>query len=675
MKRAGLILLIFTCAIACYWPALHGAILWDDPAHIPRAELQSWRGLARIWTETRATQQYYPVLFSAFWFEHKLWGDDTFGYHLVNVIWHAGSACLLALLLRRLWNSPAANRAGDGASVGWTVPEGTEWFAALLFTVHPIAVESVAWITEQKNTLSLLFYLAAANVYWKFHDTRRWPTYAVASGLFALALGSKTATVTLPAALLVVIWWKNGRLTKRDVLPLASWFVGALAMGLFTSWVERTFIGAEGIAFDLTFPQRLMLAGRVLWFYIGKLFWPAELNFFYPRWDVARDAMSWIVYVVATGASTIALWFLRRRSRAPLAAWLLFVGALFPILGFFKVFFFVFSYVNDHFVYLASLSFFASVSASLALALGRAPVALRRTAQAGCLVLVVVLALQTHRQSALYRDNETLFRATAAKNPESWMAHVLIGYALGSQPGRRAEAIEEYRTALRLNPDYPEAHVGLATELMKRPEDEAEALRHFEEALRLRPTYVEAHVNLAVALSKDPARLGEAVRHYEAALAIRPDFAETHNDLANALAKLPGRLPEALAHYEEALRLRPGYAEAHNNYALALAKMPGRDAAALEEFKAALRLNPNLAAAHHNLARFLAGRPGREAEMLEHAEAAVRLAPNSAEMRNTLAVIYAQRGQFDKARFEWIEALRLNPDYEIARRNLQRLTP
>ena len=161
-----MVLLIFGLVLFCYWPALRGAILWDDPAHVPRPELQSWQGLGRIWTDIHATQQYYPVLFSAFWVEHRLWGDNTLGYHLVNVVFHTLSCCLLALLLRRLWG-PAPT--GESS----VVPVGAEWFAAALFAVHPVCVESVAWITEQKNTLSLVFYLLAAFVYLDFAERRQ----------------------------------------------------------------------------------------------------------------------------------------------------------------------------------------------------------------------------------------------------------------------------------------------------------------------------------------------------------------------------------------------------------------------------------------------------------------------------------------------------------------------
>ena len=272
----GYVALIFILALFCYWPALNGELLWDDPAHVTRPDQQSWDGLIRIWTTPLATQQYYPFLHSVFWLQHRLWGNSTLGYHLIIVLEHATAAWLLALCLRRLWNLPSIPNTGQSA-----IPRGTEWVAALLFTVHPVCVESVAWISEQKNTLSLLFYLAAAFVYLGFSATRRPRTYGLATFLFLLALTSKTTTTTLPAALLVVLWWKHGRLSwKKDVAPLLPWFLLAATAGLATAWFEKNLLGADGSEYTLTLIERTLLAGRAVWFYLRILFWPEGQAFF-----------------------------------------------------------------------------------------------------------------------------------------------------------------------------------------------------------------------------------------------------------------------------------------------------------------------------------------------------------------------------------------------------------
>ena len=312
--------LILVGTLAAYFPALGGDFLWDDAGHVTSPALQSWSGLWRIWSEVGATQQYYPLLHTAFWIEHQIWGDATVGYHLINVLWHSLSAFLLIVILRRV--------AVPGAVL-----------AGFVFALHPVCVESVAWIAEQKNTLSTLFYLAAALAWLRFEDDRRPVRYLVASLWFVAALLTKTVTATLPAALLVVAWWRCGRLTWRgEVRPSLPWLSVGVAAGLGTAWFESVQIGAAGDAFALGPVERGLLAGRVVWFYLGKLLWPAELIFFYPRWTI--DATVWWQWLFPLAAlalvAGLAVW--SRRDRTPLAAVLLFGGTLFPVLGFVNVY-------------------------------------------------------------------------------------------------------------------------------------------------------------------------------------------------------------------------------------------------------------------------------------------------------------------------------------------------
>jgi len=667
----GMVCLIFAVVLLCYWPALHGAILWDDPAHVPRPEIQSWSGLLRMWTDARSTQQYYPVLFSAFWFEHRLWGDDTLGYHLVNVFLHATSCCLLALILRRLWSEPTVPPP-NAPPAGRTVPPGTEWFAALIFAVHPVCVESVAWITEQKNTLSLALYLVAGLAYLNFNTRRTRGSYALASAMFLFALGAKTVTTTLPAALLVVLWWKHGKLSwRRDVRPLLPWLVAALAMGLFTSWVERKVIGAEGGAFEITAPQRLLLAGRVLWFYLGKLIWPVDLMFFYPRWDMAQASLAWLGWLAASIATTAGLWILRHRTRGPLAGWLFFAGSLFPVMGFFKVYFFIFSYVNDHFQYLPCLGVIATSAAGVALLLSSAPTATRIAGRGLCGVVLCLLAWQTNRQSRLYQDNVTLFQAAIAANPDTWMGHHILGFALAKLPDRHAEAIAQFQEALRLNPEYPDAHLGLGVELAALPGRKAEAIAQYEQAVQLRPVYAEAHINLGVELAAMPGRLPEAMQHFRTALSIKPKIAEAHADLADTLLRLSGPEPEVIAEYEESLRLRPDYAEAHFGLAKAFAQLRGRNKEAIAHLEEGLSLAPDSASAHVNLANLLAAQPDRQTDALQHYEAALRLKPNFSEAHANLAnLLTSLPGRLPEALTHYEMALQIDPSLSWVHRNL-----
>ena len=297
LRDAAAAALLFCATLFAYWPALQGDLLWDDTAHLTQPELQSLHGLGRIWFDLGSTQQYYPLLHSAFWIEHRIWGDALLGYHLTNITLHALSAFLVVMIVRRL-SLPGA------------------WLAGFVFALHPVCVEAVAWISEQKSTLSGVFYLASALTYLRFDETRRRPHYVLAFGLFLLALLTKTVTATLPAALLVVLWWQRGRLAwRRDVLPLVTWTALGASAGLFTAWVEKTYVGARGNDFALSFLDRFLVAGRAIWFYAGKVVWPANLIFSYPRWKI--DPQVWWQYLFPAGvvALVVVLCLLARRSR------------------------------------------------------------------------------------------------------------------------------------------------------------------------------------------------------------------------------------------------------------------------------------------------------------------------------------------------------------------------
>jgi len=536
----GLLLLGLT--FAAYWPALNGDFLWDDDAHVTKMALRSFDGLRRIWTELGATQQYYPLLHSAFWLEARLWGDVVIGYHIVNVVLHVIAACLVVTLCQRLSIKGA-------------------WLAGAIFALHPINVESVAWISEQKNTLSLVFYLLAAFAYLQFDDTRRRRDYAIATALFICALMTKTVTASLPAALLVVFWWERGRIEwKRDVVPLLPWFVVAAASGLFTAWVERHIIGAEGSDYNLDVLQRVLLAGRVICFYFYKIIWPANFIFTYPHWTVdASVAWQWLfdLALVVTG---IWFWRMRVRNRGPLAALLFFGGSLFPVLGFLDIYPFRYSYVADHFAYLASLGVIVPVSAVIATAIERVgELRARRAALGATAALVALLAVLSNLQSRMYSDVQTLYRTTIAQNPDDWMAHNNLGriYARGSR--RRADAIKEFETVIRLKPDHGLAHYSLGVALFVSGRG-PEAIEHFQAAILYLPKNVlivaNSHFFIGEILTGMPGRLPEAIANLNAALKLRPTDGESHHALGIAL-KDAGRAEESRAQLDTAAALRP----------------------------------------------------------------------------------------------------------------------
>ncbi len=558
-------LALFAATLVAYLPALGAGFIWDDqPGHVTKPELRSLAGLARIWFEVGATQQYYPLLHSAFWLEHKLWGDSPFGYHLLNVLLHAWAACLAGTLLRRL--------AVPGA-----------WFAAALFALHPVCVESVAWIAEQKNTLSTVLYLSAATAWLRFDASRRPRDYALATLCFVAALLTKTVTATLPAALLVVVWWQRGRIDgRRDVVPVVPWFAAGLGAGALTAWVEHAHIGAQGGDFALGPIERTLVAGRAAWFYLGKLLWPADLSFIYPRWTIdASQAWQWL-FPAGALAALGAGWWWRRRARGPLAALLFFGGTLFPALGFVNVFPFVYSYVADHFQYAACLGVLALAGAGAVRVTHAWPAAARTAAG---LSLLVTLGVLTWRHAAIYRDVFTLYRATIAQNPACWMAHNNLAIAL-VDAGRAADALPHYEEALRHRPDYAEAenNFGYALTQLGRP---AEALPHLDRALTLKPRYAEAHNNRGAALMA-LGRTAEGIAAFAEAAKLQPNFALAHLNHGRALAE-SGRLEDAIAPLRTAVSLQPGYAEAHFYLAVAL-KQTGRDAEADRHLELAVKL-------------------------------------------------------------------------------------
>jgi len=539
---------LFTVTLAAYQPAWNGKPIWDDDRHITRPGLRSTGGLVRIWTNPKTTAQYYPLAHTVFWLEYHLWGNSTLGYHLLNILLHLVSALLIVNIFRRL-NAPGA------------------WFVAAIFALHPVQVESVAWITELKNTLSGVFFLSATITYLKFDRERRKNFYVAALALFILGLFSKSVIATLPVSLLAVFWWKRGKIGwKNDVIPLLPFFAAGIVYGLFTAWVERKFIGAEGSAFTFSIIERCLIAGRATWFYLSKIFVPVNLIFIYPRWNVSQAVWWHYLFPVATLSLAGTLWLLRSRSRAPLAAFLYFLATLFPVMGFFNIYPFRFSFVADHFLYLACIGPIAVSVAGIRSAVGWLPKSVPRIPRPILYMLVLLtLGVLTWRQSGMYADAETLYMTTIRKNPDCWMAHNNLGLLLASS-GRTIEAIAHYRAALKTNPNYAQAHNNLGLLLAEAGRTD-EAILHYQKALEINPNSAEVHANLGILLT-NVGRADEAMEHYQKALEINPNYAKAHNNLGNRLMEL-GRIDEAMAHYLRALEINPDYVSALKNLAAA----------------------------------------------------------------------------------------------------------
>ena len=507
LVAAGL-LLLFACTALAYLPALRAGFLpiWDDGEYVlNNTLLRSGDGLRRIWLEPRATPQYYPLVHTSFWVEHRLWGLEPAGYHAVNVALHAANAALAGAVLSAL--------AVPGA-----------WAAAAVFALHPVHVESVAWVTERKNLLSGLFYLSSLLCLLRFFrpappgsapepGTRPWTLYAAGAALFAAALLCKTVTLTLPAALLLLLWWKRGRVEPRELLLTAPLLAAGVAMGLLTAALEKHHVGAQGADWGFSLVERLLIAGRAAWFYLGKLLLPRGLTFIYPRWEI--DAGVWWQYLFPAVWALLlaALWAARGRAgRGPLAAALIFLVTLAPALGFVDFYPMRYSFVADHFQYLASLAPIALAAALAARALpavAPAPAAgadtlahrLRRAlpALAPAGAVLAVLAALTWRQSGYYRDQETLSRQNIRENPRSWVGHGTLAAVLTEQR-RIDEALEHARTAVELNPTDPDNLNLLGTVLSKKGRYD-EALQSFREALRHDGDNLAAQKNIAYVTS------------------------------------------------------------------------------------------------------------------------------------------------------------------------------
>ncbi len=616
-----------------YMPALAAGFIWDDDLCITQNPyLRSVAGLESIWFRVGSVPQYYPLVYTVFWIEYHLWGLNALGFHAVNVALHALAAVLVWRVLARL-RVPGA------------------WWAAAVFALHPVNVESVAWVTECKNVLSAVLYLSAFLVYLRvalpeeveWHGQR--PTgvgrvfvgpwlfpYFISLVLFLLALLAKTVTASLPAAILLIIWWNRGRIRWRDVLPLAPFFAAGLAMGRLTAYVEVHDIGAQGPAWNFSFIDRCLIAGRALWFYAGKLFWPTSLTFIYPRWVIDGGVPWQYLFPLAAVALVIAAFVLRKRfGRAPVVALLFFGGTLVPALGFVNIYPMRFSFVADHFQYLASLGLIVLAVGGLAWWTRKRPDILWTC---GTMVLVVLGSL-TWQQALIYRDLETLWRDTLAKNPDCAMAHNNLALILLGR-GDTTQARAEFQDMVRLAPGDAEGHYNLAN-ILADANDLSGATAQYEQALDCDGDDAQVHHNLGSVL----VRRGDvdgAIKHFERALAIKPEYplARYHLALAwaiqgrtneavagcrqaaneswddpgllaqigQSLAKL-NQLDDAVRDLQRSLALRPNSAETHNalGEALLAQGLPGR---AMVEFADAVQIDPEFVKARENLARVMA---------------------------------------------------------------------
>ena len=628
-----------------YFPALQGDFVWDDVIFSEEPVIHSPGGLGSIWfspADIRYEGHYWPLVYSSFWLEHKIWGLNPIGYHAVNILLHLANCLLLWRLLHRLAVPGALLIAG-------------------LFAVHPLHVESVAWIIERKDVLSGLFYLATALAWVRFNESPVPKRYALALALFTAGLLSKSVVVTLPVALLVWHWWQRGRITRADLLRLAPF----AAVGVGVTLADLSFYTSrEPLDLGYSLAERTLIAARALWFYAGKLVWPTDLAVIYPLWEIdVRDPLGW-TYLAAAIALAALLWFGRGRiGRGPLAGALFFAVTLAPMLGFIDFGYMQFSFVADRFQYLAGIGPLAVLTGGAAYGMGKLSVAFRAAAGAAAVAVVLLFGALTWRQAAIYADEVTLFGHVVALNPGARDAHLNLANAL-IKAGRNEEGLAAGRLAAEQRPESADAYskLGLALLNLGRFEESGEA---FGRALELDPKHKFAMQGVAELL-RTQGRYQEAVEAYRAVLDRDRRYALAHGGLGAALFELE-RYEEAIGSLSTSVTIHPGAPFGSGRHLLMgqAARALGQLDRAEEHLRQAVSIEPGLAPAILDLAGVLRAQ-GRHDEAAALISRARELRPNDPAYLQNFAERLRTEKRYDDALDTFREVLAISPDFALA---------
>jgi len=580
-------LILISAVILTYQPVWHAGFIWDDDAHITGNPcIVGPLGLKEIWTTSYAI--ICPLTLTTFWVEHALWGLAPLPYHLVNVLLQGACAILLWRVLR-----------------GLRVPGA--WLGAALWALHPLQVESVAWISEMKNTQSCLFYLLTILFFVKWlrardrdgRDRAGW-NYGLTLIFAALAMASKFSTVVLPVVLGLCAWWVEGRWQWRNWVRLVPIFAMSVVASAATLWPRTSELATiADPQWARSWPERVATAGDVIWFYLGKLLWPHPLITIYPRWEI--DAGQWISYL-PLGAVVIVLFILWREreswARPYFFGLAYFLVVLFPFLGLIDQSFWRYSFVEDHLQYLAGMGPLALAGAGLArLADFVIPGKSWLPSTLGAAVLLILGMLSWQRAWA-YESEETLWTDTLAKNPNCWAGNNSLGLVFFHQ-GQMDRAIEQYQRALAINPGYAVAFNNLGIALLQKGQVD-HAIEQYQRALKIDPDYAEAQNNLGNALLQK-GRVDEAMTQFRKALKISPNDDDLYYDLGNAFFQ-KGQMDEAIVQYQKALEINPNNAQAHYNLGISLSRK-GEMSDAIIQFQEVVRLNPDDSNAQNTLAK------------------------------------------------------------------------
>ena len=539
----GLVLL----TLLVYIPAMDAGVIWDDNHLIfENPTIRSPGGLKDIWFSTKLPD-YWPLTSTMFFLEWRIWKNDHSGYHIVNILLHGLCSVVMWRILRRL--------AIPGA-----------WVAAAIFAVHPVAVASAAWISERKNTLSMLWCALAVLAYLRFDDKKHWGWYVAALVSFLLALLAKTSIVLVPLVILILCWWRRGQIRPLDLLMVLPLLLMSFGLGLLTLKTQAVGIAhlrPEGLA------SRIAATGLCTWFYFYKTLLPVGLSMIYPRWDVvATSVWSWLPLAGLVGAAGLCAWCWKTIwGGAVLLAIGCYIALLLPVLGLVQMKFHMYSLVADHLHYLALIVPIALVVAGLTKLFARYRNGDKAARALAAVVLVALSALSWQRAQA-FVDNFALWTDTVAKNPAAWAAHSNLGESY-RQRKNVDQAMVHFRKAVEIEPTAVKARNNLAN-LLGAQGEVTKAIEHFTLALEIAPEYAEAHYNLAN-IYRDQTRVKLALEHYQLALENNPRYAKAHHNMAITLMKID-RVDDAIDHYRRALRINPTYALAHYNLSNALKK-------------------------------------------------------------------------------------------------------
>ena len=643
--RSALLVLI---TLGVYWPVYRAGLIWDDAVMLTDNPLiKSSDGLRWIWFSTKSAD-YFPLTLTSFWLEWRLWGEWYGGYHLTNVLLHACDAILFWRVLVRL-RIPAA------------------WMCAAVFALHPVCVASVAWIAERKNTLSLVFYLLTILYYLRSREDSGVKPYIYSLTFFLLALLSKTSVVMLPFVLLFCEWWqregKGGLLDARSVLRIVPYLTMSVVLGLVTVWFQAHRAIGDSSTINDPLWTRLLAGSWATWFYIWKGLVPWKLSMIYSQWEIdTRNIMSYVPALAWIGVLAF-LWLKRARwSHVCLFALSCFLLNLAPVLGFFKMFYFNYSRVADHWQYLSLLALVALVVGGIAAVLPRTiPPTLRAAA---CAMLLGLLGSLTWKQASVYQNAETLWFDTLQKNPKAWMAHNNLGVELEKR-GADDEAMMHFEQALLLRPGNADAHFNIGKSFDLRGQ-KAEARQHYEQALAFEPNYIKAHNNLAMILESS-GNSAAAETHYRAALQAAPNYTVAHNNLSQLLLK-QGKIAEAYSHAREAIELNPDFPQAHYNLGNVFA-LQGKDEEAAAHFNRAIELSPDYAEAHFNLANLLA-KNGKLEEARRHYERAMQIRPGFVDAQAGFGHVLLQQGKVKDAELAFRRVVELDSGHSEAQNQL-----